>query len=279
VARLRSNCNELEGGMDIICVMTALSKLKMAEPEILRECVRKCVELLDTNKLSIAEACQAMSALASMRQSDRRFVRAIKEFLRTAPLKVMDIGHLCNALVKLEGHVDLLDVFKDALRTAESVGPRDVASILTALALAKVHDSSIVARVCANLIPDAPYLKSYEVSKISVALADLADLGWIKEDALLDALTQTSISTAPSLSPKQLSESINGFSRLEISSRDLWNAFSKQLDIQSPFLYPENAVQILEAGKIPWSRNQLGPVYTLLTTKPLIFWAKNHCEF
>ena len=45
--------------------------------------------------------------------SDRRFVRAIKEFLRTAPLKVMDIGHLCNALVKLEGHVDLLDVFKD----------------------------------------------------------------------------------------------------------------------------------------------------------------------
>ena len=52
--------------------------------------------------------------------------------------------------------------------------------------------------------------------------------------------------TYRSLSPKQLSESINGFSRLEISSRDLWNAFSKQLDIQSPFLYPENAVQILK---------------------------------
>eukprot|EP00397_Hematodinium_sp_SG-2012_P005830 GEMP01005854.1.p1 GENE.GEMP01005854.1~~GEMP01005854.1.p1 ORF type:complete len:956 (+),score=264.79 GEMP01005854.1:235-3102(+) len=268
VAQLRSTCNELQGGMDIVCSMTALSRLKVVEREIFVVCVRKCVDLLDANKLSVAEACQATSALASMRLSDRGFLRAIKEFLRTAPLKVIDIGHLCNALVKMEGRVDIFDAFKDALYNAERVGPRDVASILTALAVAKVHDADVIAKVCANLASDAPLLKSYDISKACVALADLAQLGWTKDGGLINVLAETVLEHVPAMTPRQVAQTINGFARLEVELPKLWDALAKQLSVQAAFIYPENVVQILEAGNIPFaSRAHLAPVYDFLATK------------
>uniref|UniRef100_A0A0G4IFM4 RNA-editing substrate-binding complex 6 protein domain-containing protein n=1 Tax=Chromera velia CCMP2878 TaxID=1169474 RepID=A0A0G4IFM4_9ALVE len=244
VGAVKARVLEFSEALDLTCVVGALAKLEVRDPELFSLLARQATSL--GNELDMGELASISWAFARLAFTDRKLFEFTRKALvrRASECSPKDVVQLAWSMARLKEADE--EVFKYTITplVRASIGEfevRDLSTVAWAYSHAGIRDSDLFGDIGAALLPRVREFTPHDIATVSLAFADSRT----PHKGILSALKRRAIELAHTFSPLQLAKSVYGFGVSGITDAKLFHALCDQILERRAAVRPENAVQIL----------------------------------